>query len=156
MQKLIVINSTGTVNKILTAFGVPFGVDYTQKITEFLRNDWEPNLYGVGFPKNNPSSDPREVRFGYTPTMLKQQIYANLPYNCGSYEIIDAFVCGGERFGLDQTGIFVEVCKSEMGGGRIWANVYLLTDSEIPSIIIKVEEFDFFKEYVKSDFAEVR
>jgi len=113
-----------------------------ERVLERLRFDREEHLCGAHVLDKNPSCDPSEVHFYYTATMEKQAIYRNLPHDVGeSYRIIDAFVCLGSRFGLDPLQVFVEVCESKLGGGRIWANVYYVADSEVPVCVIHVREW---------------
>ena len=112
------------------------------KIKEVLRNDREKNLHGSGVPEENPSLDPSSVEFYYATTMDKKKLYASgFPINMGTYDIIDAFVCLGSRFGLRQLRVFVEVCHSRMGRGQYWANVYYVADSQVPACIITAEPY---------------
>jgi len=115
-------------------------------IIEALRHDWEERTYGGGIPEKNPSEDPDRIELFYTPVRQKQALYKGLPAKMDSYQIIDAFTCLGSRFDLKGLSVFVEICRSDMGGARYWANIYYVADSEIPACIIKVEEWSFFLE----------
>ena len=141
-KRVVLITCEGATHQpgIFRSLLVPHRSDYTNKVLEILRHDWEGGVHGGGFPKSNPTLDSDEMRFYYWPTMQKKAMYANLPFTCGSYQIIDAFVCLGERFGFKALQVFVEVCKSDMGGERLWANVYYVADSEVPVGTIKVTE----------------
>jgi hypothetical protein len=117
-----------------------------EAILAMLRCDREKGLCGQGIPASNPSLDPSTVEFIYKPAMYKQKLYSRqFPFSiASSYGIIDAFVCLGSRFGLQQLQVFVEVCKSNCGDGRIWANIYYVSDSEIPACIIEAEKSKIF------------
>lgn len=79
--------------------------------------------------------------------MEKQQKYRNLPYQLtDTITVIDAFTCIGSRFGLDTLSVIVEVCQSNCGEERIWANIYYAADSEIPACVIKIVEHSLFIE----------
>lgn len=111
------------------------------RIKEVLRYDREQNLIGMYVPDKNPSQDPSVVRMYYTPSMARQQLYASgFPINMGPYNIIDAFVCLGSRFGLDPLQVYVELCRSDFGEGMYWANVYYVATPELPACVIKAEK----------------
>ena len=146
-NKIIVVNMVGQVNRLITAFTVPYGEEYVKKFCDIVRHDWEKTVYGTGLPNPNPSVESWRVKFLYTPVMYKQAKYANIPYKEGTYTVVDAFACVGTRFYMDRLQVFVEVCKSDMGDRRIWANVYYVSDSVIPAIVIHAEEIEFIHDY---------
>jgi len=143
--KIVVVNMVGQVNRVITAFTVPYGEEYDKKFCDIVRNDWEKTVR-IGLL--NPSVEPSTVKFLYTPVMYKQAKYAELPYKEGTYTVVDAFACSGTRFYMDSLQVFVEVCKSDMGERRIWANVYYVSDSVIPAIVIYAEEIEFAHDYL--------
>lgn len=146
-RKIVVLHQTGEVSRVLTAFTVPFGEDYLKLFCDRLRHDWEKSVYGAGLPIDNPSEDPSTVKFFYRPCMDRQFKYRKLPYKEGTYDVVDAFACLGSRFYMHGVQVFVEVCKSNMGGRRIWANIYYVADSEIPAARITAEEIEFAEDY---------
>lgn len=147
-RKIVVLHQTGAVNRVLTAFIVPFGENYVELFCDRIRYDWEKSVHGGGLPIDNPSEGPSTVKFYYTPCMAKQAKYAKIPYKEGSYDVVDAFVCLGSRFYMDSIQVFVEVCKSNMDSQRLWANIYYVADSEIPASRIMAEEIAFSEEYL--------
>ena len=108
-------------------------------ILDYFRYDQEKSIVGV---QPNPSKETGSIEFYYTPTLIKQEIAKNLPYKLTeTVTIIDSFACQGTRFGLQPLVVFVEVCQSNCGNNRIWANIYYAADSEIPCSIIKVNRY---------------
>ena len=114
-----------------------------KKILEMLRHDRERNLQSG----ENPSKDLSIIKFYYNPVMEKQQKYKNLPYQLtDTITVIDAFICRGSRFGLAPLSVIVEVCQSNCGEKRIWANIYYVADSEIPACVIRIIKHSLFIE----------
>jgi hypothetical protein len=92
--------------------------------------------------------DPLEIKFYYTPTMLKQHYYKKLPYLLElntQTKIVDAFSTNGEKFGLRPLEVFVEIKTSEMGGRALWAEIYYVADSMVPVLIINLNKISYFK-----------
>ena len=142
---VLIFKQKGNVNNI---FAIGPAVAHTKigskninkkKILETLRYDREKRSYGKNVLNENPSEDLSKVKFYYSPVMEKQQKYKNLPYQLtDTITVIDAFTCIGSRFGLDTLRVIVEVCQSNCGDQRIWANIYYVADSEIPACVIEV------------------
>lgn len=117
----------------------------TQKIIDTLRHDHEKQTSGHLVPDENPSLGVEVVSFMYTPVFEKKKLYSQgFPVAQGTYDIVDAFVCLGSRFGLNPLQVIVEVCASRMGNRRVWANIYYAADSEIPASVICSREMDVF------------
>jgi hypothetical protein len=125
----------------------PGGDEYygrvAKEIIEFLRDDHEKRTYGNGVPDENPSLGVEVVNFYYTPTLEKKKLYSKgFPVVQDTYDILDAFVCLGSRFGLEARQVIVEVCSSRMGDRRVWANIYYVVDSVLPVSVICSQELD--------------
>lgn len=150
---LLVFEQKGSVNGI---FAITPAIAYNKddakelnkkKILEILRHDREENLHGKHVLDKNPSEDLSTIKFYYNPVMEKQQKYKNLPYKLtDTITVIDAFTCIGSRFRLDTLSVIVEVCQSNCGEERIWANIYYVADSETPVCVIKIIEQSLFIE----------
>jgi len=148
---LFIFEQTGEVNSVFDILSkVPLNTkENKQNILKNFRRDREENIIGPLVPDKNPSKDISTVKFYYTPHMIKQKNYrpSNLPYRLSeTIQVIDAFTCIGSRFGLKPLSVLVEVCKSNCGDNRIWANVYYVADSEIPSIVIEAKMCSIFLE----------
>jgi hypothetical protein len=90
-------------------------------------------------------SDPLKVTFHYRPTMNKQCQYSILPYKYGNDIIIeDAFACMGCKFHLDDLKCFVEI--KSWNNDHLWAEVYFVTNSLYPELIISFKEITWFTE----------
>lgn len=149
--KVHVLRIEGTVNKTfhiipqLTFAGK--GMEAQEELEELvkseLRRDREENLSGPLVPDRNPTESALKPQYFYQPTQNRQALYKHgFPVRMGTYSIIDAFSCMGSRFGLSGLSVFVELCRSNMGDKRLWANVYYVADSELPACIIRVETWD--------------
>jgi len=146
---LFIFEQTGEVNSVFDILSkVPLNTkENKQNILKNFRRDREENIIGPLVPDKNPSKDISTVEFYYTPHMIKQKNYrpSNLPYRLSeTIQVIDAFTCIGSRFGLKSLSVIVEVCQSNCGNNPIWANIYYVADSEIPSSIIRVNSYSTF------------
>lgn len=149
--EIFILKQTGTINNI---FAIIPAIAYyknnskelnKKKILDTLRHDREKNLCGKNVLDKNPSEDLSTIKFFYTPVMEKQQKYKTLPYQLtNTITVIDAFTCIGSRFGLDTLSVMVEVCQSNCGEERIWANIYYAADSEIPVCVIEIIKHTLF------------
>ena len=137
---ITVIEKTGEVNGIFDIL-VKKHTDNNLKenIIKSLRHDNEKNKHGRHVLKENPNRESSEIDFNYSPTFYRQKLSkTKFPYKISdTVELIDAFSCIGSRFGLKPLSVFVEVYQSTCGNNRIWANIYYVSDSEIPACIIK-------------------
>jgi len=111
--------------------------------------DLNTNLFGVGIEVGSlKAKDPRECHFFmYTPVFEKQKLYQKIPFVINEETkttLIDAFACIGTKFGLDSLDCFVEIKSSEMGSGIVWAEVYYVSNSLYPALIIECNEFVYF------------
>lgn len=134
-----ILRSVGVVNDLFDVFPAP--EDDSREATEAvlkerLRFDREETLQGIGVPDSNPSLDPSVVKYLYGPSMSRQRLYQRrFPIQMDGYEILDAFVCLGSRFGLKTLQCYVELCR---GGHGYWVNVYYVADSVSPDLRIDV------------------
>lgn len=104
-----------------------------EKFCAVLRN-WNMDHYN----KDYSTEEPKLLKFGYGPWLIKQQMYKNIPIRMDEYiTLIDAFTCTGDKFGLKDIQVVVEVKISTTGTFRTWAEVYYIADAQIPSLIIE-------------------
>ena len=105
------------------------------KIKTFINvlKEWQ---RGVG--KDYKTSPPNSVDFGYGPWRIKQRTYEYLPLTIDKYiTLVEAFTCVGDKFGLKDIQVVVEIKTSSTGTFRTWAEIYYVYDAQIPALIIE-------------------
>ena len=130
------------------------GIGYLEKMTKEHIRSYHSNMVGKGgkdmFPFKPGNHRDENAKFYYTPWMNKQALYDRVAregrISVGpDIELIDSFICLGGKFNLANIQCSVEVKSSSMGGGIVWAEIYHVADSQVPSAIIRVEESPIFK-----------
>jgi len=104
-----------------------------EKFSAVLKR-WQLGVSG----KNYQTSTPEEVKFGYGPWMIKQRTYDYIPVVIDKYiTLVEVFTSTGEKFGLRDVQVVVEIKTSSTGSFRTWAEIYYIVDAQIPALIIE-------------------